>query len=44
MTEFLAWEIIIGDQLKVSFCEKPSNAENATHTPILAGFEPTIRD
>jgi len=39
MTEFLTWEIIIGDQLKVSFCEKPYNAENAKYIPTLVGLE-----
>jgi len=43
MTEFLTWEIIIGDQLKVSFCEKPYNAENAKHIPTLVGLELKIR-
>ena len=44
MTEFLTWEIIIGDQLKVSFCETPYNAENAKHILTLVGFEPKNRD
>ena len=44
MTQFLAWEIIIGDQIKVSFCEKPCNTENAKHIPTLVGFELKIRD
>ena len=44
MTEFLTWEIMIGDQLKVSSCEKPYNAANVKHIPTLVGFEPKIRD
>jgi hypothetical protein len=43
MTKFLAWEVII-DQLKVSFCEKPYNTENAKQIPTLVVFEPKIRD
>jgi hypothetical protein len=44
VTELLAWENKRGNELKVSFCEEPYNAESAKHIPTLVGFEPMIRD